>query len=145
MATTHGKCGSRIHNVWRGIKSRCENPNSPCFHRYGGRGISLCAAWQSFDQFYADMGDVPDGMSIERIDNEGNYEPGNCRWATVREQSRNRRSNVVLTHAGRTMCVKDWANTLGIPRTTLKNRLREGWSVERALTTPRACPTGTKA
>lgn len=114
------------------------NPRDQSFQNYGGRGISVCDRWRdSFEAFYADMGGRPTARhSIERIDNDGHYEPGNCRWAEIRDQLRNRRTNHVLTHLGQTLTVTDWAALIGIAATTLTARLDRGWSVEEALTTP---------
>jgi hypothetical protein len=92
---THGHSSNRRHtraySVWHGMMSRCHNANHGAYEYYGGRGISVCQRWHRFEDFYADMGDPPDDRSIDRINNEGNYEPGNCRWATVAEQLANRR------------------------------------------------------
>lgn len=117
------------------MKSRCFNPNNIRFHRYGERGITVCDRWMSFESFYADMGDCPPGMTLDRIDNDGNYEPGNCRWATVREQSQKTSRIRFLTFNGETLSLAEWARRLGIRANTLTMRLNTyGWPLEKALT-----------
>jgi hypothetical protein len=118
--------------------TRCYNERHPSFKNHGGRGISVCDRWrESFEKFFADMGEPPTRHhSLDRINNDGNYEPSNCRWATVDVQRRNSRQARMLTHNGETMCVKDWAERIGVAPSTLCERLRRGWSVDRALTTP---------
>lgn len=114
--TTHGLTDSRAYEIWCGMKKRCSNPKSRFWTHYGGRGIRVCDRWgSSFANFFADMGHPPDGMTIDRIDNDGDYEPRNCQWATRLVQSRNTRRNIHLTWRGKTQCVSGWAQELGIP------------------------------
>jgi hypothetical protein len=117
------------------MKQRCYNPNNAQYHDYGGRGITMCAKWLSFENFLADMGERPDGTSIERKDNNIGYYPDNCRWATKSERQRNRRTNVRLTLGNTTMILVDWAAKLDITPHALIGRLRR-WPLEKALTTP---------
>jgi hypothetical protein len=137
-STTHGKTGTREYRAWYSIKRRC-NTSSYCnYKNYGGRGITVCDRWKdSFENFYADMGDAPEGTSIDRIDNNGNYEPSNCRWATDKEQRRNMRTNHMITFSNKTQCVADWASELGISQSAIYSRLNKlNWSIEKSLTTP---------
>lgn len=121
---------------WTHIKQRCYNPRNRKYPHYGGRGIRMCDRWlNSFAAFAADMGPRPSPKhSIDRIDVNGNYEPGNCRWATVLEQARNNRRTVNVTAFGRTQCIAAWASELGLDRVTLARRIAAGLSVEAALT-----------
>jgi hypothetical protein len=109
------------------------------FHCYGGRGIKVCDRWQKFENFFADMGHPPEGKSLDRYpDKNGNYEPSNCRWATKEQQSRNRRDNRLLTHAGETLCSEAWSRRVGISRAGLMRRIDIlKWPLEKALTTGR--------
>jgi hypothetical protein len=137
--TTHGMTRtSTEYHVWQGFRARCLNPNSPAYARYGGRGITVCAEWATFEQFYADMGPRPSlGHSLDRIDNDGPYAPWNCRWATRTEQGRNTRANIRYTHAGMSLTLREWSEQTGISFNTLVYRIwRSGWSIERALTQP---------
>lgn len=125
------------YGAWSGMVRRCYSSKHPSYPRYGGRGIGVCDDWRySFKTFYTDMGDAPKWASIERIDNEADYAPDNCRWATKKEQANNRRSNRVLTFDGKTMNVTQWAKHLGWPKSTIANRLSLGWSIERTLSEP---------
>jgi hypothetical protein len=113
------------HIIWKTMRARCNNPKSKGYAGYGARGIRICPEWESFEQFLADMGVRPDGMSIERIDNDKGYEPSNCKWATNAEQCRNRRSTHLITHEGETKCRKDWADQIGIPPSMLMRRIQK--------------------
>lgn len=126
-------------DTWRNMIARCTNPNHKDYRYYGGRGIRVCGRWlDSFANFYADMGSRPRGAySIDRIDNDGNYEPSNCRWATAIEQNMNKRTKVqTLTHNGMTMTITQWAKTLGIGSCALRLRLRRE-TVSQALSRPK--------
>jgi hypothetical protein len=107
---------------------RCTSPKEDSYQFYGARGITVCDRWRaSFQNFYADMGDRPSPKhTIDRIKSDGNYEPGNCRWATQKEQQRNRTNNTILKHDGQEMCVAAWAEKLGVTAQTIHNRLRKG-------------------
>ncbi len=135
----HGGVDSPEYETWKSMLTRCTNPNSDAWENYGGRGIKVCNRWlNSFPDFLTDMGPRPSlDYSIDRFpDNDGNYEPGNCRWATVKEQGRNRRTNLNLTVEGETRCLKEWAEISGVNRTTISARLRRGWSVAEAIFAP---------
>lgn len=130
----HGLHGTLIYQRWAAMIDRCENPDRNGFHNYGGRGVRVCAKWrESFVDFLHDMGDCPKGLTIERIDNNRGYEPGNCKWATRKEQGRNRRSNTVVTVRGFTGCLKAACEHFGISYDRVRRRLKDGWSIERAF------------
>ncbi len=128
--------GTRVYNSWIKMIDRCTNPRCKCFHNYGGRGIKVCSRWFDFREFYKDMGDPPEGCTIERIETEGHYEPSNCCWASVKAQNNNRRSNLKLELKGVVKTAAQWSEELGINPFTLYNRKRRGWTDERALTQP---------
>lgn len=134
----HGKSNLTEHYIWMGMISRCHRPENEAYYKYGGRGICVCDRWrESFEAFLSDMGPRPSrAASVDRIDNSGNYEPSNCRWATARQQSRNTRTNVWLEFNGRRQIMADWANELGVPSARICRRLKQGWSVEQALMAP---------
>lgn len=132
----HGMRHSAIYDVWCGIISRCKNKNLKSYKYYGGRGIKVCNRWRKFENFYDDMGDIPDGKTIDRINNDGDYTPENCQWATRKQQCRNKTNNRMMTYNGKTMCVVEWAEELGIKGKTIYNRLEAGWPDVKALTTP---------
>jgi hypothetical protein len=126
-----------LYQVWAALKYRCLNPNSSKWKNYGGRGITVCKRWiDSFENFLEDMGERPEGSSLERINVDGNYEPGNCRWATQKEQQNNKRNNKKLTYKGKTQTIAEWSRELQISKVTLRERILRGWSVERTLSTP---------
>lgn len=136
--TTHGSTGTLTHRRWLSMRRRCLDSSQPYYPNYGGRGITVCARWDQFENFLSDMGECPSpAMTLDRIDSNGNYEPANCRWATSKQQCRNTRKNRLLTLNGETMCVADWAERTGIKAQAILNRLRYGWTVERALTQTR--------
>jgi hypothetical protein len=125
----HGAAALRTptYIAWRNLRSRCENKKDIGWHNYGGRGIKVCAQWRrSFLAFLADMGERPEGMSLDRIDVNGNYEPANCRWASTAQQSSNRRSNVWIEHDGAKRTVSEWSQITGIGISTLTYRLSLG-------------------
>jgi hypothetical protein len=136
---------NKSYEVWCGMLARCRNPNKKAFKHYGGRGISVCERWQSsFEAFLEDMGERPEGMTIERIDNNGDYEPENCKWASPSEQARNKRSTVRITAEGRTQCLSDWAKEKGLNPTSITERLDRGWTEEEAVATPARPPAFSK-
>lgn len=119
------------------MRARCGNPKAPNYDRYGGRGIRVCEAWQqSFASFLADMGERPAGCTLDRIDTNGDYEPANCRWLERAKQQQNTRTNRNITFQGRTMCLGEWSRETGLAATVISYRLRVGWSLEAAMTTP---------
>jgi hypothetical protein len=124
--------------TWQSMIQRCKNPNSVQYPRYGGRGISVCEQWNEFAVFLRDMGERPSpGHSIDRFpDKNGNYEPGNCRWATRKEQGRNTRQNRLITIKGETRCLIEWAEHIGINKGTITSRLDRGWDEVAAILTP---------
>lgn len=132
---TRGRRNTPEYSAWMGMRRRCSYARGPMFRHYGGRGIKVCAQWESFETFLADLGPRPSGEhSIDRIDNGGDYEPGNVRWATPSEQASNKRTNRMLQFEGRSQTASAWARELGMLYETLLRRLKRGWSVDRALT-----------
>jgi hypothetical protein len=131
---THGKARTKTYRGWLAMLMRCNNPNSTHYHNYGGRGITICDKWLKFEGFYEDMGEKPfKEATLDRIDNNGNYCKENCRWATRKQQCRNKRSNRIIEFNGKSQCLQDWADELGINKHILKERLN-AWDVERAFT-----------
>lgn len=141
IGTSHGLHDSPYYKRWLHITQRCVNPNDKNYANYGGRGISVYNKWRhDFAAFHNYISQLPDcgkeGYSLDRIDNNGNYEPGNLRWTTQDIQMRNTRSTRWITFGGKTLCVADWEKELNLPEGVLRKRLYRKWSVERALTTP---------
>ena len=138
--TKHGLEHTRLYGIWSDMRLRCYDEKNIAYHRYGGRGITICDEWKNdVKAFYgwATANGYKDSLTIDRIDNDGNYCPENCRWATVKEQASNRRSNIFVTHNGKTQTMKEWANEVGIPYKVVWARMQKlGWSAERALTDP---------
>lgn len=125
------------YGIWSSMKNRCTNPGNPNFVSWGGRGIEVCKRWQFFENFYADMGPRPSPKhSIDRINNDGHYEPSNCRWGTPDQQNSNRRTSRIIEFRGRRQSLAQWAREIGLKPQALFMRLRV-WDVERALTTPK--------
>jgi hypothetical protein len=133
-ATTHGRSHTPIHNIWLAMRRRCSLPSDNSYERYGGRGIKVCDRWQVFENFLADMGERPSSKhSVERENNEGDYEPGNCVWAVKLVQANNTRSNAYYTLDGETLTLAQWARKRGASYKAVHARLNRGWSLERAL------------
>ena len=134
-STTHGECRSRLYRVRYGMLSRCYNKNTLNFSDYGGRGIVVCDEWRdSYESFrdWALSNGYEDDLTLDRINNQGNYEPSNCRWVTQAEQNRNKRTSV--KYKGK--CVSEWIRELGLKKTAIDSRLKRNWPVEKALFTP---------
>lgn len=136
-ARTHGMSDRQGYESWAGMKRRCLNSKSKAYPLYGGRGITICDRWvNSLETFLKDMGPCPEGYTLERKNNDGNYEPNNCVWGTRTAQANNRRSSRFLTLNGKTMTVSEWSVETGIHHSAIHLRLKRGWSVEEALMTP---------
>lgn len=129
----HGQTGTPCYRAWHNMRMRCQNPKVKSYKDYGARGIKVCERWQCFDNFFADMGHPPAGYEIDRINNDGHYKPGNCRWVTSCENRQKKRNMVFLTAFGETKSQSQWARDLGINITTIVARLKRGWSHEEAL------------
>lgn len=146
----HGLSRTREYDAYRNMMNRCENPKCPEYRNYGSRGIKVCERWrESFEAFLEDMGPKPPGTSLDRSDNDGDYEPGNCSWQTPEHQSNNKRNNVRITRDGMTLTVAQWAKILsrsnGIHPHTIEQRLRSGWDFERAESEPLRVTRRTRA
>lgn len=138
MRNLHGLGETRIHRVWRGMRSRCSNPNDPGYRYYGGKGVSVCKERGNFMAFYewSIENGYTDKLSIDRIDSNGDYSPSNCRWVSMKVQQNNRGNNHVIEFKGEKHTMSEWAEVIGISPKTLSKRLCDGWTVKRALTTP---------
>lgn len=123
----------RTYRVYVSMLHRCRNVNHPNYASYGGRGITVCERWLSFEHFLNDLGPQPAGMQLDRINNDKGYSPDNCRWATRKQNSRNTRRNHILVINGESACISEWAERAGINKTTLLLRIRRGWSPEQAV------------
>lgn len=134
--TTHGMSSSREYMVWSLMRFRCSNPTATYYANYGGRGIGVCPRWNKFENFLSDMGRCPDGMMLDRKDNDIGYEPSNCRWVTRLESNRNKRNVRRFTLNGVEKTVPQWCDDLGIKGETVRRRINLGWSVDKALLTP---------
>lgn len=133
----HSLSRTRIYRTWRNIKNRCKNLNGKDFNRYGGRGIDICNEWLNYDIFYdwAMANGYKENLTIDRIDNNKGYEPSNCRWATMEEQSQNTSKVISITYNNETHSLSKWARITGISRQTLYTRYKKGWDIEKMLTT----------
>lgn len=134
----HGMRSSPEYAAWRAMLERCHNPAAQAYYNYGARGIGVCDRWRSsFTAFYADVGPRPSAEhSLDRIDNEGGYAPGNCRWATSQQQATNKRNNVHVEHDGRRLTVPEWSRLVGLRADCIRDRLQRGWAVADALSRP---------
>ena len=146
-STTHNQRHTVLYSVWRGLRQRCNNPKHASYHNYGGRGITVCEEWdKSFQAFYdwsyangystENQKDEKLKLTIDRIDNNGNYEPSNCRWVDRKTQTRNMRTTRFITFNGQNKSVSEWCEIYGIKLHTFNTRIRNGWSIEEALTKP---------
>lgn len=126
-----------LYKTWSGMLTRCKDPNYKQFHLYGGKGIRVCVRWESFQNFISDMGEKPSPKhSLDRINGNGNYEPSNVRWADKVTQGRNTSRVKLVEFMGEYRCMSEWASLLGVNVKTLRNRVKNGWSIEDALTMP---------
>lgn len=131
--TKHGMYQTKVYNVWENMIQRCFNPKSKNYHRYGGRGITVCEEWRDFTKFLSDMGEPPIGTEIDRIDNDGNYEPCNCRWVTHLVNTDNRPTTKRYLFDGQHLTINELSKMTGINRTRLATRLKRGYPVDQAI------------
>ena len=141
--TTHGKTSSatrkesRSYWIWAAMKQRCLNPNNKGYPNYGGRGVTICDKWMSFEGFYSDMGDKPARLSLERINNNNGYSPENCKWADRASQNSNKRNNRYIEANGETRTITEWSRVLGVSHATIISRIERDWSEVDAVTLPK--------
>ena len=135
-AKTHDMYGTPTYRSWDHMNGRCSNPNDKEYKDYGGLGITFAERWDKFENFLEDMGEQPKGLQIDRIENDGNYCKSNCRWVTPKQNSRNKRNNIFITHNGKKKCISEWSEEFDIRTNVVWMRLELGWSTEKALTTP---------
>jgi hypothetical protein len=134
---THGMTATKTYRAWEDMKKRCYQVKNNRYKTYGDRGIVVCERWKhSFENFYADMGEAMPGMSIERIDNNGNYEPSNCKWIPRKDQGKNTSRIRWIEFEGKTISMADWGKITGIKENTISARLKQGWDIKKTLTTP---------
>lgn len=132
--TKHGYAGTRLYLIWNNMWRRCTEPTNDRYAQYGGRGIRVCERWKKFESFLADMGEPPAGMTLDRYpDNDGNYEPANCRWATAKEQANNKQSSNPIVIDGVTRPITEWISLLGVNRSTIYRRIHRGMDARSAL------------
>lgn len=132
---SHGRADSREYRAWENMRARCTNPKVDAYKYYGARGITVCPLFDTFVGFFATLGECPPGLTLERINTNGNYEPGNVKWATRKEQMRNMRHNRMITFEGSTKPLSQWAEEMRVSERCIRRRISAGWSITRALTT----------
>ena len=135
----HGGKGTKLYEVWRSMRYRCEKQSNHAYPMYGARGIQVCSEWHDFSLFrkWALENGYEHGLSIDRIDVDGNYEPSNCRWADSKTQMNNRRTTPHFEYEGKSLTISEWSRESGIPRSTILNRMKRGWSFEKSITVNR--------
>ena len=134
---THGMSRTQIYRTWSDMLNRCNSPSHPCYKHYGGRGIRVCKRWRKFVRFFDDMGDKPKGLWLDRIDNDGDYKPSNCRWVTPKQSGRNTRRTRFISLNKEKHCFTEWCEKLGLSYSTFCCRVNiSGWDPVRALTFP---------
>ena len=136
--TTHGMTKTRTYKSWRSMIGRCTLPSVPSYKSYGAKGIGYDPSWRDFNKFLSDMGERPEGTTLDRIDGTKGYSKENCRWATTKQQQSNRKNCMHLTYNGVTKTAAEWSKSLGLAKGAVWNRIKLGWSVEKAVTTRKA-------